>query len=82
MLGGTFKFKDVVGKDLEIAIPAGTQPGAKVYFQGGGVKGVLSRTSGDLILHVEINIPANVSPRAKKLLEALCDELEKPQNGP
>ncbi len=63
-----------VNGDVELNIPAGTQPGQQLRMRGYGAKDVRSQNVGDQIVEVEINIP-------KKLTKEERDIYEKLRNG-
>lgn len=53
---------------LEVKIPPGTQPDAKLVLRGKGVKDVNSIHRGDQYIHLKIKIPKNLTPKQKELL--------------
>lgn len=53
---------------LEVKIPPGTQPDAKLVLRGKGVKDVNSIHKGDQFIHLKIKIPKNITNRQKELL--------------
>jgi molecular chaperone DnaJ len=53
---------------LEVKIPAGTQPDAKLVLRGKGVKDVNSIHRGDQYIHLKIKIPKNLTQKQKDLL--------------
>ncbi len=60
---------------VSLRIPAGTQPGAVFNIKGQGVPRLDGHGRGALVAVVQVNIPTQLSDRAKGLLEALDDEL-------
>ncbi len=74
-LGTTFTIDMLDGSAQEIALAAGTQPGAIVSIPGLGVQSVNGRGRGALHVIVQVAVPANLSKRAKKLLQELDEEL-------
>jgi molecular chaperone DnaJ len=69
-----------LGSDIElptldgyakIKIPAGTQTGQMFRLRGKGIKGVRSSSHGDLICHVVVETPVNLTARQKELLQEL-----------
>src|SRR5205823_3543300 len=58
-----------------IAIPEGTQSGAELRIRGKGVSEVQGRGRGDLVVHVEVRIPAKLTRDQKKLFEQLSETL-------
>lgn len=74
-LGGAITVPTVKG-DVELVIPAGTQPGDKLVMRGRGVKKVGSRNTGNQVVHVKVNVPTGLTAKQKQLLEELQKELE------
>jgi molecular chaperone DnaJ len=69
-----------LGSDIElptldgyakIKIPAGTQTAQMFRLRGKGIKGVRSHSHGDLICHVVVETPVNLTARQKELLQEL-----------
>ncbi|HEY3862829.1 MAG TPA: molecular chaperone DnaJ [Verrucomicrobiae bacterium] len=61
----------------EIKIPPGTQPGAVFRLKGKGVKNVQGYGQGDLMVRVQIEVPARLNAVQRAKLEEfakLCDE--------
>ena len=78
VLGGLTSIKLPFNRqEINIQIPPGTNHGEKIISKGSGVNGPLSKVNGDLVIHIEIEIPKNVSSRARKLIEELDIELIK-----
>jgi molecular chaperone DnaJ len=57
-----------------LAITAGTQPGDVVRVKGHGMPEVRGRGIGDLMVHVLVEVPRLLSPRAEQLLRELAAE--------
>lgn len=57
--------------DVELKIPAGTQPGQHLRLKGYGVKDVRGSSVGDQYVEVEITIPKKLSKTEKELYEKL-----------
>lgn len=74
IMGGVIPFDGPSGH-VELNIPPGTQPGDEIVIDGLGVSGVKSQLKGNFIAHVMVSIPKIISPRGKKLLDELLDEL-------
>jgi molecular chaperone DnaJ len=61
----------------EIKIPPGTQTGAVFRLKGKGVKNVQGYGNGDLMVRVQVEVPARLNPAQRGKLEEfakLCDE--------
>ena len=69
-LGGEIEIPtlDTVAK---IRIPPETQSGKTFRLRGKGIKGVRSNTHGDLLCHVVVETPVNLTDRQKQLLREL-----------
>lgn len=57
-----------------LRIPPGTQHGQRLRLRGKGMPHLKRGGSGDLIVHVLIEVPTRLSPREKELLAALAAE--------
>jgi molecular chaperone DnaJ len=69
-LGGEIEIPTLDGA-AKIRIPAETQTGKVFRLRGKGIKGVRSSTHGDLLCHVVVETPVNLTARQKELLEEL-----------
>ena len=58
--------------DYKLRIPAGTQSGQKIPIRNKGVPVLRGRGRGDLIVHVEVQVPKKLTPRQRELLEELA----------
>lgn len=78
-LGGSLDIPTLSGR-VKLKIPAGTQSGKSFRLRNKGVKSVRSNHTGDLICHVSIETPTDLTAAQKKLLQTLQTSLqEKPQ---
>jgi len=66
-LGGEVEIPTLDGQ-ARIRIPAETQTGKVFRLRGKGVKGVRSHGPGDLLCHVMVETPVNLTERQKELL--------------
>jgi molecular chaperone DnaJ len=66
-LGGEIEIPTLDGY-ARIKIPPGTQTGQMFRLRGKGIRGVRSSSPGDLICHVVVETPVNLTPRQKELL--------------
>lgn len=66
-LGGEIKVPTLDGA-AHLKIPAGSQTGKAFRLRGKGIKGVRSHAHGDLLCHVVIETPVNLTDRQKELL--------------
>ena len=69
-LGGEIEIPTLDGY-AKIKIPQGTQTNQMFRLRGKGIKGVRSSAHGDLICHVAIETPVNLTARQKDLLAEL-----------
>ena len=69
-LGGEIEIPTLDGA-AKIRIPAETQSGKIFRLRGKGIKGVRSNAYGDLMCHVVVETPVNLTPRQKELLQEL-----------
>ena len=63
--------------DVELTIPAGTQPGQQLRLKGYGVKDVRSNNIGDQYVEIEVTIPKKLSKEEKELYEKLQEKDKK-----
>jgi len=69
-LGGEIEIPTLDGA-AAIKIPPETQSGRVFRLRGKGIKGVRSHTHGDLLCHVVVETPVNLTDRQKELLREL-----------
>ncbi len=69
-LGGEIEIPTLSGA-AKIRIPAETQSGKVFRLRGKGIKGVRSHAYGDLLCHVVVETPVNLTERQKELLREL-----------
>ena len=69
-LGGEIEIPTLDGY-AKIKIPAETQSGKVFRLRGKGIKGVRSSTHGDLMCHVVVETPVNLTARQRELLMEL-----------
>ena len=69
-LGGEIEIPTLDGA-AKIKIPAETQSGKVFRLRGKGIKGVRSHVHGDLLCHVVVETPVNLTERQRELLREL-----------
>ena len=69
-LGGEVEIPTLDGH-AKIKIPAETQSGKIFRLRGKGIKGVRSHAAGDLMCHMIVETPVNLSERQRELLQEL-----------
>ena len=74
-LGGEIEIPTLDGA-ASIKIPPETQTGRVFRLRGKGIKGVRSHTHGDLLCHVVVETPVNLTERQKELLRELAESSE------
>lgn len=75
VLGGVLEVPTINGK-IKLKIRPGTQSGTTVRLRGEGVVYPNTNRKGDQYVIFKIRVPSKVSPKAKKQLEELRNELE------
>jgi molecular chaperone DnaJ len=60
---------------LDVDVPAGTQPGTVRVVKGRGMPSLDTGRRGDLRVHVDVRVPARLSPEQRTQLEQLADAL-------
>jgi curved DNA-binding protein len=71
MLGKNYIVKSIDGKDLDIKIPAGTQPGQTVRCQGYGLPNMRTKQRGTMMIRIKVDIPKNLTTEQQQLVERL-----------
>ena len=82
-LGGEIEIPTLDGS-ARIKVPNETQSGKTFRLRGKGIKGVRSQTHGDLLCHVVVETPVNLTARQKELLLELeaIDQQESGKHNP
>lgn len=68
---GTARRVPTLEGEVEVTIPAGTQPDAVLRLAGKGLPHFGSRQRGDLLLRVRLVVPQRLTPRERELYEQL-----------
>lgn len=74
-LGGEVEVPDIEGGKVKLKIPAGTQNGEQLRLKGKGMSKIRSNIRGDMLAHIHIEIPKNLTKKQKDMLEELSKEL-------
>ena len=61
---------------ISLRIPPGVQPGETLVIRGAGVPRLDGRGRGDLVALVQVDVPKELSDRAKELIEELSKTFE------
>jgi molecular chaperone DnaJ len=62
--------------EYKLKVPAGVQSGQQIPIRNKGVPMLRGRGRGDLIVHVEVQIPKKLTTRQRELLEELASITE------
>jgi DnaJ-class molecular chaperone len=76
ILGGSVDVKTLKG-EVEMKVPKGCQPEAKLMLRGKGIQELHGERKGNHIVHLKIQIPAEISPRQEELLREFDSETER-----
>lgn len=77
VLGAELGFATLDG-DVVVNLPAGTQHGKEIRFRNKGVPHLDGRGRGDLILHVKVIVPTDLSKEEDDLYRRLATERNEP----
>lgn len=75
VLGGTVDVKTLTG-EVEMKIPKGCQPDAKLLMRAKGIPQLHGAKKGDHVVHLKLVIPKEISPRQEELLREFDDEMK------
>ncbi|KAG1356220.1 hypothetical protein G6F62_002138 [Rhizopus arrhizus] len=84
ILGGRIRIPTVDG-DVELKVPAGSQPGDNIALRGRGIQRLRSTTRGDQIVTLDVKFPRSLKGRQKEIIEeyaSLVDEEYRPKEEP
>ncbi|MBM4363533.1 MAG: J domain-containing protein, partial [Deltaproteobacteria bacterium] len=73
-LGGEVEVRTLEGK-VQLRVPPGTQPGTVLRLRGKGVPHRFRSGTGDQLVEIGVEVPRDLSPRARELVEHLAREL-------
>ena len=76
MFGTKVDVPTLVG-EVEVKIPAGTQPGTTMRIPNEGLPGFRSGRRGDIYLNIKVEIPKKPSKEEKKIFKELQELNEK-----
>lgn len=79
-LGGDVEVEVIEGGKVKLNIPKGTQNGDRLKLKDKGMSKVRSSNRGDMYVHISVDVPKNLSPKAVLLLEDLDKELSVSNN--
>ena len=78
-LGCTVDVPTVNG-DVELTVPAGTQPGQRLRIKGYGVKDLRTGLKGDQYVEINVTIPKKLSKEEKELYMQLANKSDKKES--
>ncbi len=78
-LGGSINVPTLFGKG-SLKIPAGTQTGTTFRLRGQGVPYIRGSGKGDLLIRVQVEVPAKLNKEQTKKLEEFADACGDPEN--
>jgi molecular chaperone DnaJ len=70
-LGGTAAVPTIDGEPVTVKIPSGVQGGATFRVREKGMPRLHGRGRGDLLVHVRIDVPKELTARQRELFEEL-----------
>lgn len=73
LLGTRIRVKTPHGEKIELKIPEGTQPGARLRVKGKGIK--TPQTTGDFYVVIHVDLPKKISQKAKTKLDEFAKEI-------
>ncbi|MGX6959730.1 MAG: molecular chaperone DnaJ [Rickettsia endosymbiont of Pentastiridius leporinus] len=73
-LGGEVEVPVIEGGKVTLTIPAGTQNGDQLRLRGKGMSKIRSTIRGDMLAHIHVEVPKNLSKRQRELLEEFKQE--------
>lgn len=73
VLGGPVEIPTLGGNNVRITIPAGTQSGKLFRLKGKGMPIVGSDAFGDLLVHVLVHVPEQLSDSERAMIEKMRD---------
>ncbi|HOU31793.1 MAG TPA: molecular chaperone DnaJ [Synergistaceae bacterium] len=77
-LGSSAEIVMLDGVVERVTIPAGSQPGDLVRLRGKGMPRLRSSGRGDLLAHIKVEVPRELTERQRGLLVALAQEMDVP----
>ncbi len=72
-LGGSVTVPDLAGADVEVPVPAGTQPGDVLVVRKHGLPARGGGRRGDLKLVVDVEVPTRLDREQRELLQRLAE---------
>ena len=79
-LGDEMKVPTIDGETVNMRIPPGTQPGAKLRIKNQGIPRADGYGRGNMVVQVQVDVPKSLSAEQRELLLRF-DELETARKG-
>jgi molecular chaperone DnaJ len=70
-LGGTVDVPTIDGESIKVKVASGTQSGATLRVRERGMPKLHGRGRGDLLVHIRVDTPRELTARQRELLEEL-----------
>jgi molecular chaperone DnaJ len=72
MLGADIEVSSILGDEIPITVPQGSQPGDVLRSVGGGMPNIDGRRRGDLRVHLKVVVPAKLNSEQRQLIEQVA----------
>ena len=72
-LGGIIEIPTVAGERFQHNLPAGVQSGDEVRVSGKGMPSLRGTRTGDMVIHVRVETPKNLTKRQEELFRELSE---------
>jgi molecular chaperone DnaJ len=69
LLGARVPVPGILGEEREVDVVPGSQPGAELTLRGAGMPAVNGSRRGDLVVHLRVVVPRNLSAEQRRLVE-------------
>ena len=81
-LGGDIEVPTIEGGKVRVSIPKGCQNGHQFRLRGKGMNVLRSTARGDMFLEAAVEVPVNLTPRQKELLEEFEKDSDQKTHSP
>lgn len=75
-LGGEVEVPTIDGSKIMLKIPEGTQNSDRLKLKGKGMSKVRSSLRGDMIAHIFVEVPKQLTKKQREIIESLHKEIE------
>jgi molecular chaperone DnaJ len=80
-LGGEIEIQDIEGEKVLLQVPQGAQYGDQITVKNKGMSITGSKNRGNLVAHVLIQVPKNITSKQRELLQELDKEFNVEKSG-